>query len=238
MVKEPQSRPLYGIFTDIPPHYDLVNRIITMGLDRRWREAAVRACLALSPQRALDIGCGTGDFAITIARMAKRQMEIIGLDYSEPMLEIAREKARQVSGNKVTFVNGDAIKLPFPDEYFDCVGISFAFRNLTYRNPLTKKALTEIVRVLKPAGRFVAVESSQPKSAFVRFFFRLYLKIFVAHMGYLVSGNRGAYHYLAESAARFHTPQEIKELLMCCGFSEVAYQPLLLGAAGVHVATK
>jgi demethylmenaquinone methyltransferase/2-methoxy-6-polyprenyl-1,4-benzoquinol methylase len=228
------SKPLHGMFTAVPPRYDLVNRIITWGFDRRWREAAARTCLASSPKRVLDLGCGTGDLTIAIARLAG-EVEIVGLDYSQPMLEIARRKAK---GLKVAFVNGDAANLAFPDNYFDCVGISFAFRNLTYRNPLTQRALSEVLRVLKPGGRFVIVESSQPKSRLIRWLFHLYLRWYVFSVGYLLSGNRGAYQYLAESSVRFYTPEEVKGLLLNAGFRRVSYRPLLFGVAGIHVAVR
>ncbi|MDD4858925.1 MAG: ubiquinone/menaquinone biosynthesis methyltransferase [Dehalococcoidales bacterium] len=233
-----QPRPLHGMFTAVPPRYDLINHIITLGMDRRWREAAARACVASSPRRLLDLACGTGDLSIAIARRAKGSVEITGLDYSEPMLEIAREKAASIKGIQPAFVIGDATRLPFPDGYFDVVGISFAFRNLTYHNPITQPALAEVFRVLAPGGRFVIVESSQPKGKIIRWFFRLYLRVFVANAGYLMSGNRSAYKYLAESAARFYTPQEVKKLLMGVGFRDVSYRPLFFGAAGVHVAVK
>lgn len=231
------SKPLHGMFTAVPPRYDLVNRIITWGLDARWREEAVRTCLAPGPRRVLDLCCGTGDLAIIIARLAGKELEVTGLDYSEPMLEIARRKAARL-GVKVSFIHGDAARLPFPDSHFDCVGISFAFRNLTYKNPLASRSLAEVVRVLQPGGRYVIVESSQPKSSVLRGLFHLYLRWFVSWVGYLLSGNRGAYQYLAESAARFYTPEEVKDLLATAGFREVVYRPLFLGAAGIHVAVK
>jgi demethylmenaquinone methyltransferase / 2-methoxy-6-polyprenyl-1,4-benzoquinol methylase len=232
---ETRAKPLHGIFTAVPPHYDLVNSIITWGMDKHWRKLAAKECS--NSRKMLDLGCGTGDLSVSVAKLSKGETEITGLDYSEPMLEMAREKVRK-AGASVTFVNGDAAKLPFPDGFFDCVGISFAFRNLTYRNPITQKALSEVLRVLKPGGRFVAVESSQPTPKFVRFFFHLYLRVFVANVGFLVSGNRGAYKYLAESAVHFYMPDEIKQLLLKAGFKTIRYKPLFLGAAGIHVAMK
>lgn len=232
------NQPLHGMFTVVPPRYDLVNRIITWGFDQRWRKAAAQVCLDSRPQRVLDLGCGTGDLTISIALLAENDLELTGLDYSQPMLEIAQRKAKQLTGRKVTFVYGDAAKLPFPDGYFDCIGSSFAFRNLTYRNPLGRRALAEVFRVLRPGGRLVIVESSQPKSKLIRAFFHLYLRCFVLGVGYVLSRNRGAYRYLAESAARFHTPAEVKGLLITAGFLQVSYHPLLFGVAGIHVAVK
>lgn len=226
------------MFMAVPPRYDLINHVITWGFDRRWRRLAAQACLEVSPRRILDLGCGTGDLAIKLARLAAGDLEIVGLDYSPSMLEVARRKASQFTGTRITFVHGYAESLPFPDGSFECVGISFAFRNLTYRNPVTRHALTEVVRVLKPGGRFVIVESSQPKSKVIRGLFHWYLRGFVARAGYLLSGNRGAYRYLAESAVNFYFPEEITDLLITSGFREVSYRPLLFGVTGIHIATK
>jgi demethylmenaquinone methyltransferase/2-methoxy-6-polyprenyl-1,4-benzoquinol methylase len=225
------------MFTAVPPRYDLVNRIVTLGQDRRWRRLAALTCLAEKPRFVLDLGCGTGDLTINLARLAGKDIEITGLDYSPPMLAWARRKAiRAGVREKVDFIHGEATRLPFPDAHFDAVGISFAFRNLTYKNPLCRPHLAEVRRVLKPGGRYVIVESSQPENRLVRALFHLYLRAFVQPVGILLSGNRGAYRYLAESAARYYSPREVREMLLSSGFRDVRYRPLLFGAAGIHVA--
>ncbi len=225
------------MFTAVPPRYDLINRIITLGMDEIWRRQAAMECLSSHPARILDVCCGTGDLALRLARMSDAQ--VLALDYSQPMLDIARAKAARLPrGKPVSFIYGDVAELPFPDGHFDCAGISFAFRNLTYKNPMTGRYLAEIFRVLKPGGRFVIVESSQPASRLIRLKFRLYLRWFVYPVGYLLSGNRGAYHYLAGSMSRFYSPQEVRGMLLGAGFKQVSYRPLLLGAAGIHVATR
>jgi demethylmenaquinone methyltransferase/2-methoxy-6-polyprenyl-1,4-benzoquinol methylase len=227
------------MFTKVPPRYDLINHVITLGQDNRWRKLAARACLEGNPLRILDLGCGTGDLAINIARLATAELEITGLDYSLPMLARAKDKAERADlKNKVEFIHGEATKIPFPDEYFDCVGISFAFRNLTYLNPLWELHLAEVLRALKSGGKYVIVESSQPRNRFIKTLFHLYLRAFVMPVGTLLSGEQGAYRYLAESAARYYSPEEVREMLLKAGFREVTYRPLFLGAAGIHVATR
>jgi len=234
-----QPKPLHGMFTGVLPQYDRVNRIITLGLDNRWRRLAARACLEEKPLRVLDLGCGTGDLTINLALLAEDGVEITGLDYSHPMLELAQKKATRAGvGKRVKFVQGEAALLPFPDSHFDCAGISFAFRNLTYKNPLRLPHLSEAKRVLKPGGRYVIVESSQPGNRVIRTLFHFYLHTFVAPVGMLLSGNKGAYHYLAESASRFYSPGEVKEMLLAASFRDVGYRPLFFGAAGIHVATR
>ncbi|MFC1985942.1 ubiquinone/menaquinone biosynthesis methyltransferase [Chloroflexota bacterium] len=234
-----KKKPLHSIFSAIPRRYDLINHIITWGLDRRWRWQAARECLISHPEKILDLCCGTGDLAINIARLAEYDVGVFGLDYSQPMLEIAARKAESSAETRnILFMHGDAANLPFPDEYFDCIGISFAFRNLTYKNPLASRHIAEILRVLRPGGRCVIVESSQPGQKLVRRLFHLYLRWFVFRMGYLLSGNRGAYHYLAESAAQFYAPDELRELLITAGFREVSFRPLFFGAASICMAVQ
>jgi demethylmenaquinone methyltransferase/2-methoxy-6-polyprenyl-1,4-benzoquinol methylase len=237
--KQPAPQPLHGMFTEVPPRYDFINHVITLGMDSGWRSLAGRTCLEKKPQRILDIGCGTGDLSISIAKRALEGTEIVGLDYSQPMLDIAKKKAEKAgAGEKVSFISGDASNLPFPDEHFDCAGISFAFRNLTYNNPLCHPHLLEVRRVLKTGGRYVIVESSQPENRFIRSVFHLYLRMYVGPVGQWLSGNKGAYKYLAESARRYYMPRQVKGLLMGAGFKNIRYKQLFFGAAGLHVAYK
>jgi demethylmenaquinone methyltransferase/2-methoxy-6-polyprenyl-1,4-benzoquinol methylase len=233
-----QKKPLYGIFTDIPPHYDLINRIITWGMDRRWRLKAVEECLSTRPRQFLDLCCGTADLAITLAGKADYEIDVKALDYSQPMLDIAARKAALLKATNITFVQGDASQLPFPADHFDCIGISFAFRNLTYKNPLAKKHLSEIYRILKPGSRFVIVESSQPGLKAIRSLYHFYMRQYVYRTGSLISGNKAAYRYLAESASRYYSAPELSGLLIKSGFRHVSYRPLFFGAAGIYVVTK
>lgn len=232
-----QKRPLHSMFMAVPRRYDLVNHVITMYLDSRWRRKAAIECLNSRPRRLLDLCCGTGDLAVEIARLAGKHTHVSGIDYSESMLRIATRKAAAANVD-VSFIYGDAAVLPFPDGYFDCVGISFAFRNLTYKNPLTENYLSEICRVIARGGRFVVIETSQPQSDLVRMFFHLYLRCFVAKAGHWLSGNESAYRYLAESARRFYSPDEVSRLLLSSGFSGFSYRRLMRGAVAIYVAVK
>ncbi len=237
--KEPGSKPLYGMFNAIPKRYDLINRLMTWRLDERWRDLAARECIGTGPRRVLDLGCGTGDLAIAIVRRAKNYVAVTGLDYSPAMLEIAERKAEAAVGrSRIAFTQAEAASLPFNNEYFDSVGISFAFRNLTYKNPIANFHLAEIFRVLTNGGRLVIVESSQPESGFVRWWFHLYLRTYVFWVGWLLSGNKSAYRYLTESARRFYTADEVTDMLKAVGFREVSCRPLFHGAAALHIAIK
>ncbi|MEI7997563.1 MAG: class I SAM-dependent methyltransferase, partial [Methylococcaceae bacterium] len=128
---------LSPMFSGITGHYDLINHIFTWGMDRRWRDELVAECLKANPEKLLDIGCGTGDLAINIARRSRENLHVTGYDFSRPMLEIAAKKAQAAAPDrKISFIKGEASQMPFPDAYFDCIGISFAFRNLIYKNQL------------------------------------------------------------------------------------------------------
>ena len=233
----PKPRPLQAMFTRVPQTYDLVNRTISLGLDERWRRAAARACLEARPSRILDLCCGTGDLALRLVALGGEGLEVTGLDFSAPMLELARRKAERL-GRRVSWVRADAAAMPLPDESFDCVGISFGFRNLTYKNPHTARYLAETLRLLRPGGRFVIVESSQPTQPIVRGLYHLYMRAVVSGVGGLLSGERAAYRYLGESAARFLGPAEVVALLREAGFAEVGSRPMLLGAVRVFDARK
>ena len=235
-----RNEPLHDMFTTVTRRYDLINHFITWGLDKRWRQQAARECLASRPKKVLDLCCGTGDLVINLAKLAgNNNIELTGIDYSQPMLEIANKKAESLAGKKnISFIHGDAANLPFPDGYFDCIGISFAFRNLTYKNPLVQRHIAEVLRVLRAGGRFIIVETSQPRAKLIRKLYHLYLRWCAFRLGYLLSANKEAYHYLAESAARFYTPEKLKEMLVAAGFRQVSFRPLFVGAVGIYVATK
>jgi demethylmenaquinone methyltransferase / 2-methoxy-6-polyprenyl-1,4-benzoquinol methylase len=227
------------VYESIPPNYDLINHLFTGGMDIRWRKRAARETVASNPEKILDICCGTGDLSISVARLAAKDAKVTGLDFSRPMLDVAVKKA-QKAGLDITFVTGDIADIPFPDNSFDSMCIGFGFRNLTYKNEKSAKYIFEILRVLKPGGRFIIVESSQPapNARFVRFFQQIYVKYIVSFLGKIISGNSAAYQYLAESAANYYGAEALRDLLLKSGFSEVTFKRLFFGAAAIHVAVK
>jgi demethylmenaquinone methyltransferase/2-methoxy-6-polyprenyl-1,4-benzoquinol methylase len=232
-------KPLQRMFEAVPPSYDLVNRLITLGMDRAWRRKAAKECLAGSPVKVLDLCCGPADLALLVARAAKEPATVAGLDFSAPMLELAAGKlSNDRSAVPVGLVQGDASRLPFKDNSLDRVGIAFGFRNMTYKNPLAEAHLREVHRALAVGGRYVIVESSQPRSKILNRLFKLYCRTVVLRVGAAVSGNRSAYRYLSESVADFFAPREVAEMLRRAGFRKVDYRPLFFGAAGIHTAHK
>lgn len=234
-----RHHPLQRMFAAVPRNYDLINRLFTWGLDERWRARAARTILETSPRRVLDLCCGTGDLALRLVRQASHTTAVVGADFSAPMLEVARARAGSAGlDGRLPFVLADAGDLPFPDGHFDEIGIAFAFRNLTWRNPRRERHLAEVRRVLRPGGRFVIIESSQPAAATARKVVHWYVRGVVAHLGGFLSSQRGAYRYLAESACNFPPPDEVAAMLDEAGFTRVNWQPLLGGVAALHVARK
>lgn len=234
-----RSRFLHQIYDAIPPRYGLINRIMSLGLDRIWRRRAARECLAGNPGRVLDLCCGTGDLTLELCRMSRDETKVTGVDFSQPMLALAEQKVRNSSVSpKPCFVYADAANLPFPEDNFNSIAISFAFRNLSYKNLLIEQYLAEVLRVLKPGGRLVIVETSQPKSRLIKRLYHLYLRQIVRRLGVFISGNQEGYRYLAESAAGFYSPEELTGLLSLAGFSQVCFSRHLLGATSIHIAIK
>jgi len=230
---------LHKVYAEIPRSYDLINRIITLGLAAKWRRQAAKECLANNPKRALDLGCGTGDLTLELAGQAAKSTDITGIDFSPDMLEVAKEKAKGPADiKKPSFISGDAASLPFPENHFDSVGSAFAFRNMTYKNPLADRHIAEVLRVIKSGGRFVIIETSQPKVWLIRKLNHLYLRCFVFWLGYLISGNRAAYSYLVESSINYYSPEELRQKLLQAGFSKVSFRRLLFGAVSIHTAIK
>ncbi|MEN8224164.1 MAG: ubiquinone/menaquinone biosynthesis methyltransferase [Bacteroidota bacterium] len=231
-------RPLFRMFNDVPGKYDIMNRILTLGQDERWRKKAVSICLNEDPDEVLDICTGTADLALRIAKTSLKEIRITASDFSQPMLDVAAEKAASLNGRKVNFVLADTADLPFDDDTFNVTTIGFAFRNLTYKNKFATQYLSEILRTLKPGGIFVIAESSQPQNKLLRFGFRIYLKVWVEWLGGLLSGHRQAYRYLAVSARNYYTPDEVRHLLEENGFTDCQALPMLGGSAAIYSARK
>ena len=231
-------RPLYRMFNEVPGRYDIMNRILTLGQDERWRKKAVKLCLAEKPGEVLDICTGTADLALRIARSSNDNIRITASDFSQPMLDVAEKKARKLSGQVVDFVLADTADLPFNTGQFDVTTIGFAFRNLTYRNKFAEQYLAEILRTLRPGGIFIIAESSQPRNSLLRLGFRIYLKVWVQGLGGILSGHAKAYRYLAVSARNYYNATEVKDLLEKNGFVNFRHDPLLGGTAAIYSARK
>ncbi len=231
-------RPLFRMFNEVPGRYDIMNRILTLGQDERWRKKATKLCLQEDPDKVLDICTGTADLAIRIAKMSPKAIAITASDFSQPMLDVAAKKALRIKKQPIEFVLADTADLPFADNSFKVTTIGFAFRNLTYRNKFAELYLSEILRTLQPGGKFVIAESSQPTNAILKAGFRIYLKVWVQWLGGLLSGHSKAYRYLAVSAKNYYSPEEVGKLLESNGFTDFRHYPVLGGSAAIYTARK
>lgn len=221
-----------GMFNDIAGRYDLLNRVLSLGLDVRWRREAVRLGLERGPADVLDVATGTGDVAFELRRQAPA-VRITGLDFSEGMLELARVKDARL-GAGVEFVSGDAQELPFPDASFDLVTIAYGLRNLAE----PERGLAEFHRVLRPGGRLVVLEFPPPPGGLWGSLIRFYFANVLPVIGGLVSGSRSAYTYLPTSVVEFLAPQALTGSLLAAGFHTVVHRLQSFGLSAVHVADR
>ncbi|HLO58501.1 MAG TPA: ubiquinone/menaquinone biosynthesis methyltransferase [Bacteroidales bacterium] len=226
------EHPLQHYYSRIYRTYDLVNRLFTFGLDKKWRKITVNECLSVNPRNVLDLCCGTGDLAIEIQKKAGTNCTVTGFDLNPEMLSVASHKSEKDNLN-IEFIRGDAATMPFTDESFDCITIGFGFRNLTWQNPSAANHIAEISRVLKIGGKLLILESSQPSNGFIRFFYSVYLKSVLVPLGGILSGNWNAYRYLAGSSAGFYTFNELRSMLEPFGLDLHMKHRFLFGSANL-----
>jgi demethylmenaquinone methyltransferase/2-methoxy-6-polyprenyl-1,4-benzoquinol methylase len=218
---EPEA--VRGMFDRIAPVYDVMNHVMTAGLDRRWRRLAASE-VVWPGDRVLDACCGTGDLAVEDERRGGR---VVGLDFSEPMLERARKKS-----GAIEWVQGDALALPFEDASFDAATVGFGVRNLAD----LEGGLHELARVLRPGGKLAVLEITRPKGL-LKPFFRLWFDVLVPFAGRVLPGGK-AYTYLPASVRRFPGPDDLSTLLERAGFADVRYRLLGGGSVALHVGTR
>jgi len=222
------------MFDTISSNYDGLNRVISFGTDIKWRKRVLKKVLLKNPETILDIATGTGDLAISFAKSTNAK-KIIGLDLSEGMLEVARKKIKNSPlEEKVLFVKGDSEKLPFNDNFFDVITVAFGIRN--FEN--LEKGLSEILRVLKPSGLFVILETSIPEKTPFKQGYKLYTKMVLPVIGKLFSKDKVAYRYLCESATVFPHGKALNNILQKIGFIGIANKPQTFGVATIYTATK
>lgn len=221
------------MFDTISGNYDGLNRVISFGIDISWRKKVLKLVSAKNPKTILDIATGTGDLAILMAETSAT--EIIGADISEGMMEVGRKKvAEKGLDNKIKLVYGDSENLPFEDNYFDAITVAFGVRNFE----TLEKGLGDILRVLKPNGVFVILETSVPTKFPFKQGYNFYSKYLLPLIGRLFSKDRSAYAYLSESASVFPHGEALNNILRKVGFIEVKNMPQTLGVATIYSASK
>ncbi len=221
------------MFDTISENYDGLNRVISFGIDVKWRKKVLQLVAQKNPKTILDIATGTGDLAILLSKT--NAQKIIGLDLSAGMLEIGKKKVEEKNlQNKIEMVLGDSENIPFADNYFDAITVSFGIRNFE----TLEKGLSEILRVLKPNGIFVILETSVPTRFPYKQGYGFYTKYILPLIGKLFSKDNVAYGYLSESANNFPFGEKLNNILQKIGFIEVKHSPQTFGVATIYSASK
>jgi demethylmenaquinone methyltransferase / 2-methoxy-6-polyprenyl-1,4-benzoquinol methylase len=233
------SRQVREMFTQIAPRYDLLNHLLSLELDRWWRARVarrLRPILDRPDALVLDLCCGTGDLAFSLARSARAR--IVGVDFSHAMLVRASAKSRSLNAStsancpsSMPFFEADALRLPFGDGSFDLVTTAFGFRNLANY----EAGLREIGRILKPGGTVAILDFAEPPAGFLGNLYRWYFRQILPRIGGLISGDRSAYTYLPNSVSRFFPPSELASLMTEVGFDAVHYSVWTFGTVALHM---
>jgi demethylmenaquinone methyltransferase/2-methoxy-6-polyprenyl-1,4-benzoquinol methylase len=221
------------MFDTISNEYDGLNRVISFGIDVKWRNKVVEMVAKTKPENILDIATGTGDLAISLT--STNAKEIIGLDISDGMLEVGRKKisSKNLDGI-ISMIIGDSEDLPFEDNTFDAITVAFGVRNFEH----LEKGLAEILRVLKPNGIFVILETSVPTNPFYKAGYNVHCKLIMPTIGKLFSKDKVAYSYLSESASLFPYGEALNNILRKIGFINVEHKPQTMGVATIYSASK
>ena len=239
------NKGLQKIYSEIPKRYELINHLLTFGADIRCRKKAVELAIdrvgAVGSGEAkkgdgvtwVDICSGTGETVVNLSKHAEKNTTLIAADFSLPMLNIARKKPET---KNIKFVLTDARHLPFANNSIDLLTISFATRNLNTTREILVDTFAEFSRVLKPTGRFINLETSQPPNRFFRKLMHLFVGLSVKKIGAAISGNKAGYAYLSHSIPRFYTADELSKILNEAGFSKVSYKRLYFGFMAIHKA--
>lgn len=218
-----------GMFDRIAGVYDLMNSAMTAGLHHAWRERAADRAELRPGDAALDLCCGTGDLTLALRERVGPSGRVIGADFSERMLELARQKAAERRLEDVSFEWADALELPYADASFDAVSVGFGVRNLAD----IPAGIREMARVLRPGGRLVILEITQPRRPPLSYFFSLWFDRIVPLLGRL-AGDPGAYSYLPESVRSFPSPERLAAIMDEAGFVGIRYTILAGGIIAIH----
>lgn len=227
---EGQEKSMYvqDMFGRIAKRYNLMNRLMSLGQDQFWRRFVIRQAQIPNHGAVLDLATGTGDIAFEVLRTIPSAV-VVGADFSLPMMYVGK---RTLIGQHVRWCGADALSLPFPNARFDAVTSGYLLRNV----PDIRQALDEQMRVLKPGGRMVTLDTSPPPHNLLRPFILFYLRYGIPLLGRLIAGRQGAdaYRYLPESTQAFKNPHELAKLMEDAGFVNVQYKTFMLGTMAVH----
>jgi len=230
---DPKKKQVALMFDNISGSYDFLNHFFSAGIDKGWRKKAIAILREDHPQEILDVATGTGDFAF--AAMKLQPKKIIGIDISEGMLEIGRKKIRKRGmEDRMEFLYGDSEDLPFEDDHFDAVTVSFGVRN--FQNLI--EGLREIQRVLKPGGKAIILEFSKPKNFPLKQIYFVYFRYIMPFLGKLISKDRSAYTYLPDSVLAFPEGKDFENIMKEAGFTKATQKKLTGGIASIYTGWK
>jgi len=223
-----------AMFGAIAPRYDLLNRVLSLGIDQRWRRFAVRQIGVGATGRVLDVATGTGDVALEIASRTAPEVTVVGVDFCPEMVELGKVKVREKGlDGRITLQVAPCEEIPFPDGTFEAATIAFGIRNVVDR----KKGLTEMQRVLRKGGRIVVLEFSTPCNPLFRALYHFYFLKVLPVIGGMFS-RFSAYKYLPDSVLEFPSREEFKKIMSAAGFTDLKHYDLTGGIATVYVGTK
>lgn len=222
------------MFDSIAHSYDRLNHVLSLGIDRGWRQKAIRQLQPFHPQEILDVATGTGDFALLATHMLHPK-RLLGCDLSEGMMQVAREKVKRAKlENIIDFAKEDCTALTFADHSFDAITVAFGVRNFANLD----KGLTEMHRVLRPNGKLVILELTAPESFPMKQLFKVYAQVVIPTVGKLLSKDSSAYNYLPNTIQVFPQGEVMRGILQKAGFGKVEFERLTLGICTLYLATK
>ena len=233
--RDKQPDRIAGMFDAIAPRYDLLNHLLSGGLDLRWRTKAVRSLALRGGETVLDLCTGTADLAVAAATASPGAAAVVGIDFAGQMLRLGQEKlARRGLASRVRLVQGDAMRIPLASASIDAATVAFGIRNV--ERPET--AFADVFRVLRPGGRLAILEFSVPRAPGVRQAYLAYFRHVLPRVGSFISGHSSAYSYLPASVGSFPEPQQVMASLAATGFSQISADSLSLGIVYLYSALK
>jgi len=233
-MQQSKEQRVHNVFEKISDDYDKMNSVISFQQHIKWRKDTMKRMNVQPGSKALDVCCGTADWSIALADAVGPNGEVIGLDFSQNMLNVGSEKVKSLGLDQVTLIHGNAMELPFPDNSFDYVTIGFGLRNV----PDYIQVLKEMHRVVKPGGIAVCLETSQPTLVGYKQLYYFYFRFIMPLFGKLLAKSYREYAWLHESAREFPGMRELAKMFEQAGFAEVKYKSYSGGAAAVHIGKK
>ncbi|MFP3122930.1 demethylmenaquinone methyltransferase [Ectobacillus funiculus] len=233
-MQQSKEERVHDVFEKIYKRYDVMNSVISFQRHKAWRQYTMQVMDVKQGEAALDVCCGTCDWTIALARAVGKDGKVYGLDFSQNMLSIGEEKIKALNLEQVKLVHGNAMQLPFADNTFDYVTIGFGLRNV----PDYLQVLREMTRVVRPGGKVVCLETSQPTMFGVRQLYMLYFRYIMPILGKMLAKSYKEYSWLQESASTFPGMQELARMFEQAGLEKVQVKPFTFGVAAMHVGYK